>query len=154
METTMTKRKVHAAIMGLALLVLGLGGLVACSPPKRVAVVTAVTADSLMGVQWSAVDIDGAALVVEPRPTMRWTTPQQMVGTGGCNQFRGRVTLVADGLRIGPIGGVGVACVSAPGGQEDLFFQALENTRKARLEDGQLVLLDAADKTLARFTAR
>jgi heat shock protein HslJ len=38
-----------------------------------------------------------------------------------------------------------------PGSQEDLFFKALELTRKARLEGDQLVLLDDAGKVLARF---
>lgn len=123
-----------------------------CSaPPQRPAEVEAATAQSLMGVQWTAAAIDGVTPLVEPRPTLRWTTSQQIVGSGGCNQFRGRAVVGVDGLLIGPLGGVGTACVSAPSGQEDMFFKALENTRNARLEDGRLVLLDAAGKVLARL---
>jgi heat shock protein HslJ len=146
----MTIKKVQAVVVTLvATCVVALGG---CSaPPQQPAVVAAATTQNLMGVQWTAVAIDGATPVLEPRPTLRWTTPQQIVGSGGCNQFRGRAVAGADGLLIGPLGGVGTACVSAPGGQEDLFFKALENTRKAQLEDGRLVLLDTAGKVLARL---
>ena len=38
-----------------------------------------------------------------------------------------------------------------PGSQEDLFFKALEMTRKARLDRDQLVLMDEAGKEMARF---
>jgi heat shock protein HslJ len=38
-----------------------------------------------------------------------------------------------------------------PGSQEDLFFKALELTRKARVENDQLILMDDAGKQLARF---
>jgi hypothetical protein len=38
-----------------------------------------------------------------------------------------------------------------PGSQEDLFFKALELTRKARLERDQLALMDESGKVVARF---
>ena len=130
-------------------------GLSGCSTsgqsPAVSAATQAVTEQNLQAAQWTALAIDGVAQVTAPKPTLRWTGPQQVVGSGGCNQFRGRALLGADGLRIGPIAGIGRACVTAPSGQEDLFFKAVENTRSARLENGQLVLLDASGKTLARF---
>ena len=146
----MTIKKLQAVMsVLLAACAVALSG---CSvPPQRPAVVEVATAQRLMGVQWMAVAIDGVTPVLEPRPTLRWTTAQQIVGSGGCNQFRGRAVAGADGLLIGPLGGVGTACVSAPGGQEDLFFKALENTRKAQLEGGLLVLLDADGNMLARL---
>jgi heat shock protein HslJ len=38
-----------------------------------------------------------------------------------------------------------------PGSQEDMFFKALELTRKARMERDQLVLTDENGKQLARL---
>ena len=112
-----------------------------------------MTEQNLQGAEWTALAIDGVRQVTTPKPTLRWTGPQQIVGSAGCNQFRGRAVLEGSSLRIGHIAGVGRACITAPSGQEDMFFKAIENTRNARMENGQLVLLDESGKTLARFDA-
>ena len=138
---------IAGALVGMACL------LTACTtvPLPATPVVAAVTEQKLLGVEWTAVAIDGATPVANPRPTLRWTSPQQMVGVGGCNQFRARVVMGPDSLRIGPIAGFGTACLSNPSGQEDMFFKALENTQSARMEDKQLVLIDSAGKVLLRL---
>jgi len=139
------------ALMALPL-AMGLAfGLGACTASTSAPAPSPVTTQSLQAAQWTAVAIDGVAVVKNPKPTLRWTSTQQIVGSAGCNLFRGRAVIDADSFRIGPIGGVGPACITAPSGQEDMFFKAIENTRNARLEDGQLVLLDAAGKVLARL---
>lgn len=141
----------HASLACMALAIAGGVALSGCAAPERLPVVSAVSTQDLLGVQWTAVAIGGVAQVQPPRPTVRWTAAQQIVGSGGCNQFRGRAVLNADSLHIGPIAGFGTACLTTPTGQEDMFFKAIENTAKARLEDGQLVLLDARGKVLARL---
>lgn len=152
------------ANFGLKDLTLALGfalGVAACttpaSPPGNpavaspTAVVSAVTEQNVQGLQWTAVAIDGAVPVLQPKPMLRWTGPQQIVGSGGCNQFRGKAVVAPGSLRIGPLGGIGKACIPVASGQEDMFFKALENTRSAQLVDGQLVLMDEQGKQLARF---
>ncbi len=139
---------------GLKLFALLLAGLLsACALPTRVEapVASALTSASLAGTEWVAFAIDGAPEVTPPKPRLRWTSADEVAGTGGCNPFRGPASVAAGVLRLGPLASTGRACLSMPGSQEDLFFKALELTRKARLDRDQLVLMDDAGKVLARF---
>lgn len=110
-----------------------------------------VHVDTLQGAQWVAVAIEGIVPVRSPLPQLRWTSAEQVTGSGGCNAFVGKAVLQGSALRFGPLAATGRACMTAPSGQEDLFFKALENTRAARLEDGQLVLVDQTGKVLVRL---
>ena len=127
------------------------GALSACAIPASPPVVIPITADALVGGEWSATAIDGVVPLVNPKPKLQWKSVDRIVGTGGCNAFVGKARMVDDNVRIGPLAATGKACITAPTGQEDLFFKALEETRKARLEDGQLVLLDETGKVRARL---
>lgn len=124
----------------------------ACAVPTPVVPPTAVapTPVSLAGTEWIAFAIDGVAEVANPKPKLRWVSADKLAGTGGCNGFTAPV-VVQSGLRLGALASTGRACLSMPGSQEDLFFKALELTRKARVERDQLVLTDEAGKQLARF---
>lgn len=113
----------------------------------------AVTPALLAATAWTAFAIDGAAEVVSPKPKLRWDLSRRITGTGGCNTFGGASVFGPDSLRLGPLTATGKACVTLPGGQEDLFFKALELTRKGRIEGEQLVLLDASGKPLVRLLA-
>jgi heat shock protein HslJ len=145
----------HARLVWMTLtvaagLVLGLSACTATGPSP---VVSALSEQNLQAKEWTAISLDGVARVANPKPTLRWSGSQQIVGSAGCNQFRGRAVLEGNSLRIGPIAGIGLACITAPSGQEDMFFKAMENTRNARIEDGQLVLLGEYGKELARLDA-
>jgi heat shock protein HslJ len=106
---------------------------------------------SLQGGDWVAFAISGAPEVLGNKPKLRWVAVDQIVGTGGCNGFKGRSSTNLASLQLGPLASTGRACLSMPGSQEDLFFKALELTRKARLERDQLILLDDSGKQLARL---
>jgi heat shock protein HslJ len=125
------------------------------SPSTPVSVPPAPVAPAplaLAGTEWSAFAIDGKAEVVNPKPKLRWLSADKVAGTGGCNGFTGAsVTSSPGSLVLGPLASTGRACLSMPGSQEDLFFKALELTRKARIERDQLVLMDESGKQLARF---
>lgn len=125
----------------------------ACAVPTPVVPPTAVapTPVSLAGTEWIAFAIDGVAEVANPKPKLRWVSADKLAGTGGCNGFTAPVVVAQSGLRLGALASTGRACLSMPGSQEDLFFKALELTRKARVERDQLVLTDEAGKQLARF---
>lgn len=127
--------------------------LAACAvPPPPPAVQAPWTAESLVGVDWVATDIQGAVPVLSPQPRLRWTSAQQVVGSGGCNGFFGSAVVLGLGsVRIGPLKPTGKGCITAPSGQEDMFFKALEQTRGVRLEERHLVLLDESGKPLARL---
>ena len=106
---------------------------------------------ALAGTEWSAFAVDGKAEVINPKPKLRWLTADKVAGTGGCNGFTGPSVAGPDTLRLGPLVSTGRACLSMPGSQEDMFFKALELTRKARMDRDQLVLMDETGKQLARF---
>jgi putative lipoprotein len=111
-----------------------------------------ITADALVGVEWTAIAIEGVVPLVNPKPKLQWKSMGQISGTGGCNAFVGKVQVADGSMRIGPLAATGKACITAPTGQEDLFFKALEETRQARLEDGQLMLVDETGKIRARLS--
>lgn len=149
--------KTGAAVGGTVLLAVGQ---LACTAPVPQAGVRAaalaplgvgVTSTLLAGTTWTAFALDGVAEVLSPKPKLRWDLSQRVTGTGGCNAFTGASVFGSDSLRLGPLAATGKACVTLPGGQEDLFFKALELTRTARLEDEQLVLLDGNGKPLMRL---
>lgn len=106
---------------------------------------------AVAGTEWVAFAVDGVDEVLAPKPKMRWTSAESLSGTGGCNGFSGQVKQVNEYLRIGPLRPSGKPCLTMPGAQEDLFFKAIELTRKGRLEHGQLVFTDETGKMLARF---
>lgn len=111
----------------------------------------APTALSLAGTEWVAFAIDGKAEVVNPKPKLRWLSADKVAGTGGCNGFTGPSLAGPSSLALGPLASTGRACLSMPGSQEDMFFKALELTRKAKMERDQLVLMDESGKQLARL---
>lgn len=124
---------------------------VSSTPVAALPAPTVPTALALAGTEWAAFAIDGKAEVANPKPKLRWLSADKITGTGGCNGFTGPSVAAPDSLRLGPLASTGRACLSLPGSQEDLFFKALELTRKARIERDQLVLMDESGKQLARF---
>ena len=110
-----------------------------------------VSGAQLQGREWVASYIDGIATVTAPAPRLRWTAADQLAGNGGCNAFMGRAVVEQGALQLGPLAATGKMCMTAPKGQEDRFFKALEAARHVKLQDGQLVLEDAAGRVLARL---
>ena len=106
---------------------------------------------TLAGTEWAAFAVGGKAEVTNPKPKLRWLTADKISGSGGCNGFTGPSVSEPDSLRLGPLASTGRACLSMPGSQEDLFFKALELTRKAKMDRDQLVLMDESGKQLARL---
>lgn len=136
--------------MGISLVLAA--ALSACAIPEAPPTVEIpLTAQSLVGINWMAVTIDGVVPVISPQPQLRWSGSEQVSGTGGCNGFTGKAAVRSGEVRFGPLVATGKACITAPTGQEDMFFKALEQTRSVRLENNQLVLLDQWGKILARL---
>lgn len=145
----MASKNTRLALSALALtLVLG-----ACAVPQRttVPVEQPVAPRIEVGTEWVAFAIDGVDEISNPKPRLLWINSEQVSGTGGCNAFSARSAPFQGGLRIGPLQPTGKPCATLPGAQEDLFFKAIELTRQARIERGQLILIDEAGKALARF---
>ncbi|MDR7308777.1 META domain-containing protein [Rhodoferax saidenbachensis] len=133
----------------LAVLLIALAG---CGVAPVLPSAGQVSGAQLQGREWVASYIDGIAAVTAPAPRLRWTAADQLSGSGGCNAFMGRAVVEQGALQLGPLAATGKACMTAPQGQEDRFFKALEATRSVRLQDGHLLLEDATGRVLARLT--
>ena len=127
----------------------------ACAVPSPQLTGLPTSGVALVGNEWVAVQIAGVAALAEPVPRLRWSSAEQISGSGGCNAFAGRAVVNQGALQVGRLAATGRLCVVLPqGGQEDRFFKVLESAHTVRLVDGQLVLQDAAGQTLARFAKK
>ena len=152
LRLTLTALSVTVVLGGCAVAPPNTGPAASPTPVAVPTVPAAPSALALAGTEWTAFAIDGKAEVTNPKPKLRWLSADKVSGTGGCNGFTGPSVSASPGsLVLGPLASTGRACLSMPGSQEDLFFKALESTRKARIERDQLVLLDESGKQLARF---
>lgn len=129
-------------------LCLGLG---ACSTVGKPAPLQAVRADALVGQVWEALTIEGSVPLVAPKPHVKWVAATQMAGSGGCNGFAVQAVLEQQAAHLGPLRPMGKPCMTAPSGQEDMFFRAVERTRQMGMEGEQLVFLDGRGNPVARF---
>jgi heat shock protein HslJ len=76
-------------------------------------------------------------------------------GSDGCNRYLSGFTRAGDALSIGPIATTRLTCPSgeARAEQARTYAAALERVAAYRLDGDTLTLLDADDKTVARFRA-
>lgn len=76
----------------------------------------------------------------------------QISGHAGCNRYFGKADIGPDSLRWVQMGVTRMYCMH-PGVMEaeDRFLQAMNQTRSARQEQGQLLLLNEAGQVLWRF---
>jgi heat shock protein HslJ len=68
----------------------------------------------------------------------------------GCNRFFGGYELNGEALKFGPIGATKRACPDFEDGVETEYFKVLDATRRWRIVDGALELLNG-DLVLARL---
>jgi heat shock protein HslJ len=106
------------------------------------------------GPEWRLVEVGGAPvppLPTEKQPYIMLDREQKReTGFTGCNNFFGGYELDGASLKFGPIGTTRMACPDLETGLETEFFKALEKTRRWKISDGELLLIDESD-ILARF---
>lgn len=136
-----------------AALVLGLGALLSgCS--------SGISLDEpIEGPLWRLVQVGEERLSpgpdVQRDPHLQFDLQGRVSGSGGCNRLSGGFTRSGAQLRLSQLGATRMACADATRtATETAFFQALQTTASYRLAGpGQLVLLDAGGRTLARLDA-
>lgn len=124
--------------------------LVGCGTQPQ-ALPTLASVQALPGTQWVPADPALAMLPMAQRPELQFVSPTQVVGNSGCNRFAGALHLGGGGLQMGPLAGTRRACADDLMALESRVLRALEATRSARLEPGQLVLLDARGGEVMRW---
>jgi heat shock protein HslJ len=109
------------------------------------------------GIQWYLTEVSGSPvspMAGDKQPHVLLDPEEkQATGFAGCNHFFGRYELEGSSLTFGPMGATRMACPDLETGLETSVFEALENTRKWKIEGGDLFLLEAND-VLARFSRK
>lgn len=143
------KNKVFAATLAAGLA----AGLTACGTQPQTPPMLA-SLDALPGTQWALAEPAAAALPLGQQPELQFVSSTQVAGNSGCNRFAGALRLGGGGLQMGPLAGTRRACAGELMAMESRVLRALDATRSARLEPGQLVLLDGRGAELMRWVQR
>lgn len=110
-------------------------------------------AASLDGSEWRFVELDGVPVPADVKATLRFHGGRA-AGKAGCNAYGARYQIAADGAAgFTQTLSTKMACLQPAGAMqvERGVFDAFRNTAKAEISGGELVLLDAAGKPLARL---
>ena len=110
--------------------------------------------NNLTGVEWQVSELSGhrvAPSVDRQQPFIIFDeAKKQASGYAGCNQFFGGYELDGAVLKFGPIGATKRACPDLEEGVESELLKVLNATRRWRIVDGTLELLNG-DLVLARL---
>jgi putative lipoprotein len=105
---------------------------------------------SLEGLPWvlsSGIEVEGW----ESKPPTATFAEGRVSGSTGCNRYTSSYTLDGSSLELGPVAATLMACPPPAGDVEREFVAALERVAAWRVEEGELVLLDAGDEEVLRF---
>lgn len=114
---------------------------------------SASTPANLDGTEWRFVELDGAAVPTGVNATLRFNHGRA-AGRAGCNAYGARYQIAADGTaEFAQTLSTKMACLQPVGAMqvEQGVFKAFRNTAKVMIVNGELVMLDAAGKPLAKL---
>lgn len=103
---------------------------------------------------WSLVWVEGFDSMPSgvAMPTIRFGTDGRLSGNAGCNRAGADYTVDGNQLTIAAVISTKRACIDPRGNAlESAYLQAVDATRSYRIANGQLELLDAGGKVVARF---
>ena len=121
---------------------------------KRETAVSDADIHRIQGVSWYLTQVGGSLVSPEDGKQPHMTldpAKQQVTGFAGCNNFFGNYELDGTSVSFGPLGTTRMACPDPETGLETKLFEALQRTRKWKIEGGDLLLLKT-DDVLARFS--
>lgn len=120
--------------------------------PKKVDVMVNMMSEpempGLEDTSWSAISLPGVELDTDRLPLLAFDAAGRVSGTSGCNRFNGGVEHEGDALKFGLMAVTNMACPGPMDQQERAVFRAMEETVSYRIDDGTLVLLNAAGEGL------
>lgn len=108
---------------------------------------------SLDGSEWRFVELNGRPVPAGVNATLR-LRGGRAAGKAGCNAYGARYQIDADGnAKFEQTLSTKMACLQPAGVMhvEQGVFNAFRNTAKVAIVDGELVMLDAAGKPLAKL---
>lgn len=108
-------------------------------------------AEQVYGRTWIAAEMGGQPVPGGIEPSLVLAPDGKISGNAGCNGYFGSVIIAGEAMSFGNLGSTRKACAEPLMAQEGKLLRALDSTRGYRLQQGELVLLDGAGATLARF---
>ncbi len=107
----------------------------------------------LAGTEWILTTLNGKDVDPAIGSSLGFDEEGNAHGNGGCNRFRGGVTVKGDTLKFGNLASTMMACEEAKSQQEFAFHEALGKTATFRIDAGDLVLLDGQGNVVGKLTA-
>jgi heat shock protein HslJ len=104
--------------------------------------------------EWRLASIEGFPSMPSgvANPTIFFANDGRLRGNTGCNTAGAAYTTEGDRLTIDAMFTTKRACVNPDGGElERRYVEAVEATRRFRIENGELQLIDADENVAARF---
>jgi heat shock protein HslJ len=142
-EVPYTRLDLIAAAFVLALMLAGCG-----------AMASSGGATDLNETAWTLATLPGYSPLTGRPVTMRFENGR-VHGTDGCNRYSAAYTTASGGFKLsGAVASTKMACPEPVMKQADAFVAALSRARAARIDGGQLTLLDAGGMVLATLTTQ
>lgn len=112
------------------------------------------TADaSLAGTEWLLQFLRGVDVSPEIGSSLSFDDDGNVSGNGGCNRFRGGVTIEGQTMKFGDLASTMMACVEGEKTRQEAgYHAAMAETAGFRIEQGDLSLLNGQDEVVARLT--
>ena len=105
----------------------------------------------LGGTDWLLTAIRGEDVDPAIGSSLSFDEDGSVFGNGGCNRFRGGVEVDGNSLAFGNLASTMMACEEPKSEQETAFHAAMAETAAFRIEDGDLLLINGNDETVARL---
>jgi len=125
-----------ARLVGLAAAILSVLVLVGCGEPG-----SSTPPLTLAGTTWRALSVAGRSPVADREPTISFDV-DRVRGSGGCNQFGGSYSYVADVLVFGELTMTLMGCPEPIGSIEAAFVATLTALKGATIDDSGRLVLD------------
>jgi heat shock protein HslJ len=98
----------------------------------------------LNGTSWQLGKIGDQPVQEGTQPTLQFTQPGQVSGSGSCNRFSGTVTFSGDAISFGPLASTKMACADSINSQETQYFYALSTAQRFLLQGNSLQIFSSA----------
>jgi heat shock protein HslJ len=92
----------------------------------------------LTGTSWKLLKIGQQPVLDDSQPSLQFTQPGQVSGSGSCNRFTGTVTLSGESISFGPLAATRMACADPINAQETQYFYALSTAQRFVLQGNSL----------------
>ena len=117
----------------------------------------APAAPQLAGTQWRFISVQGKSIPGDVHATLRFDDKGHVSGRAGCNSYGASFLAGGDGaLHFGQMLSTKMACLQPAGAMdtERGVMDALSRTAHARMQNGEMMLLDIAGTMVATLQAQ